>query len=184
MRFTPGRWRGCVVMTVARGCRLGCSLRSGLACGHFGRALRSGAFTCTTTAAASPAAPASAARAAVRALGASVRSRLRGGSPCCFLTGRVGGVAVAVMAIDDLAPGTVTVTRALGRPVAPALRSSLLAATAVAVAIPVGVIPPTIPIPALAASIALASGTIGIARVSRMVAPSLASRSFVAPRRA
>jgi hypothetical protein len=163
MRFRPGRRRGCIAMTVAGGCRLNCSRRSGLASGHFGRAPRSGAFTCTATTAAPPAAPASAARAAFRALGAAFRRRWCGGSPRCVLTGRVGGAAVAVMAIDDLAPSTVAVTRALGRGVAPALRGSLLAATAVAVAIPIGVIPPTIPITTLAAASALASGAIGIA---------------------
>jgi hypothetical protein len=163
MGFRPGWRRGCIVMTVARGCRFGCSRRSGLACGHFGPALRSDAFTSTTTTAASPAAPASAARAAFRALGAALRRRWWCGSPRCVLMGRVGGVAVAVMAIDDLAPGTVAVTRTLGRAVAPTLRGSLLAATAVAVAIPIGVIPPTIPITTLAAAIALASGAIGIA---------------------
>jgi len=90
------------------------------------------------------------------------------------------------MAIGNLPPGTVAVTTALGRAFssfAPPLRGCLVAAPAVAAAIPVGVVPSpiAITIAAFAAAVALASGAVGVARLTRMVAPSLASLSFIAP---
>jgi|SRR6516164_8489813 hypothetical protein len=83
------------------------------------------------------------------------------------------------MAIDSLALGAVAVSPAAA--FAAALRGRLVASASVAIAIPIGMIPPAIPIAALAAAIALASGTVGIARVARMFAPAFASLSLFSP---
>lgn len=190
MRFTLDPWcgrvgPGCgrVVTTVARGCRFLYSRRSGIRGCHLGWRLLPGAFACTTTTAASTTPSTPAATAALGALGTTFRRRCCGSASCRVVTGRVGDVSVAIRAIDDLALGTVALSSALGKPFAPTVRGCLVAATAVAVAIPIGVIPPTIAVAAVASALALAPGTIGIPRVARMIATSFASLSFITPRR-
>ena len=173
---------GCVVLTIAGGCLFVRSESRG--CCHLARA-RSALACTTTTAAAAPSttAPTAAATAAFGALGAAFRrGRCGGRSTRCVLMRRLGGVAVAVIApLGGLALDTAAITRALGKAFAAALCECLVTATTLAVAIPIAVIPPAIPVATFAAAIALASGTVGMTRVARMLAPSLAPLTLIAP---
>ena len=179
-RFTLRLRRGCVVLTVAGRCLfVSCKSRG---CCHLVRAR--GALACTATAtAASTTAPTAAPTAAFDALGAAFRRRRWGGhSAGCVLMWRLGGAAVAVIAaLDGLALDTVAITRALGKAFTAALCGCLVTATTLAVAVPIAVVAPTIPVATLAAAIALASGTVAMTRIARMLAPSLAPLTLIAP---
>ena len=184
--FTLRLRRGCLVLTVARHCRfVRCESRG---CRRLVRARA--ALACATAPAPSAPAPTAAATAAFGALAFSAlgavldRGRCDGYFAGCILLRRLGGVAVTVtVAFDPLALGSISISRALGRALATALcgRPVTATAVAVAVAIPIAVLAPTIPVATLAAAIALASGTVAMTRIARMLAPSLAPLTLIAP---